>query len=167
MEYGGILVKYRWSISGIWRKRMVQSLYRVEEYVVQLSGIIFPPFRLDLVNEQLWREDQLLPLRPKAFAVLRCLVAQAGRLVTKEELLNSVWPDTRVNEADLTGYFVNLRDLWAMIRRDRAYRDRARRGPGSSGPWSAKEPVVSPRRCLGGLVRASSGGRKPVGTPPF
>ena len=52
--------------------------------------IVFPPFRLDPGNEQLWRDDQLVPLRPKAFAVLRCLVEQAGRLVTKEDLLKAV-----------------------------------------------------------------------------
>ena len=35
--------------------------------------IVFPPFRLDPVNEQLWREHQLVPLRPKTFAVLAVL----------------------------------------------------------------------------------------------
>ena len=73
--------------------------------------IVFPPFRLDPVNEQLWREHQLVPLRPKTFAVLRCLVEQAGRLVTKEELLKAVWPDTRVSEGILKGYIRDLRDI--------------------------------------------------------
>jgi DNA-binding winged helix-turn-helix (wHTH) protein/predicted ATPase len=73
--------------------------------------IVFPPFRLDLGNEQLWRDNQLVPLRPKAFAVLRCLVEQAGRLVTKEELLKAVWPDTQVSEGILKGYIRDLRDI--------------------------------------------------------
>jgi DNA-binding winged helix-turn-helix (wHTH) protein len=72
--------------------------------------IVFPPFRLDLVNEQLWRESQLVPLRPKTFAVLRCLVEQAGRLVTKEELLKTVWPGTRVSDGIVKGYIRDLRD---------------------------------------------------------
>jgi DNA-binding winged helix-turn-helix (wHTH) protein/predicted ATPase len=73
--------------------------------------IIFPPFRLDPVNEQLWRENQLVPLRPKTFAVLRCLVEQAGRLVTKEELLKAVWPGIRVSDGILKGYIRDLRDI--------------------------------------------------------
>jgi DNA-binding winged helix-turn-helix (wHTH) protein len=105
-------VVYRWCIGGIWGKRVVQSLYSPEESAVNLTEqIIFPPFRLDPVNEQLWRENQLVPLRPKTFAVLRCLVEQAGRLVTKEELLKAVWPGTRVSEGILKGYIRDLRDI--------------------------------------------------------
>jgi DNA-binding response OmpR family regulator len=33
----------------------------------------FLPFRLDLANERLWREEQLITLRPKTFAILRYL----------------------------------------------------------------------------------------------
>ena len=107
------MVEFRWNFGGIWDKRMVQSLYSVEEWAVKLTEeIVFPPFRLDPVNEQLWRENQLVPLRPKTFAVLRCLVEHAGRLVTKEELLKAVWPGTRVSEGILKGY---IRDLRAML----------------------------------------------------
>ena len=110
---GGKMVEFRWNFGGIWDKRMVQSLYSVEEWAVKLTEeIVFPPFRLDPVNEQLWRENQLVPLRPKTFAVLRCLVEQAGRLVTKEELLKAVWPDTRVSDGILKGY---IRDLRALL----------------------------------------------------
>jgi len=79
--------------------------------VRRTAEIVFPPFRLDSVNEQLWRDHQLVPLRPKAFAVLRCLVEQAGRLVTKEEVLKAVWPGTRVSEGLLKGYIRDLRDI--------------------------------------------------------
>ncbi len=72
--------------------------------------IIFPPFRLDPGNEQLWCENQLVPLRPKTFAVLRYLVEHAGRLVTKEELLKAVWSDTRVSEGIVKGYIRDLRE---------------------------------------------------------
>jgi len=44
--------------------------------------ILFPPFRLDPLNAQLWRDDELVAVRPKAFAVLAYLVTHAGRLVT-------------------------------------------------------------------------------------
>jgi DNA-binding winged helix-turn-helix (wHTH) protein len=51
---------------------------------------LFPPFWLDARNEQLWRGSQAIALRPKTFAVLRYLVAQAGQLVTQAELLDAV-----------------------------------------------------------------------------
>jgi DNA-binding winged helix-turn-helix (wHTH) protein/predicted ATPase/type II secretory pathway predicted ATPase ExeA len=56
------------------------------------SILLFPPFRLDPDNEQLWQDDRLRPLRPKTFAVLRYLAERAGVLVTKEELLHAIWP---------------------------------------------------------------------------
>ncbi len=63
--------------------------------------IIFDPFCLDLANECLWRGSQAIKLRPKAFAVLDYLLGRPGQLVTKEELLNAVWPGTFVGEAVL------------------------------------------------------------------
>src|SRR5713101_4701619 len=71
--------------------------------------IHFPPFHLDLATEQLWREEQPLPLRPKPFAILRYLVEHPDRLVTKEELLKAVWPDTYVGEGFLNTYIRDLR----------------------------------------------------------
>ncbi len=63
--------------------------------------IIFDPFCLDLVNECLWRGSQAIKLRPKAFAVIDYLLGRPGQLVTKEELLNAIWPETFVGEAVL------------------------------------------------------------------
>ena len=70
----------------------------------------FGSFRLDLVNEQLWEEDVLRPLRPKVFAVLRHLVAHPGRLVTRDELSRAVWPKTVVSESVLRGTIRELRE---------------------------------------------------------
>lgn len=63
------------------------------------TSLVFDTFRLDPVNEQLWCGPQLLPLRPKTFAVLRYLVEHAGALVVKEELLQAVWPGAHGAEA--------------------------------------------------------------------
>lgn len=71
--------------------------------------LFFSPFRLDLANERLWRGEQLLPLRPKAFAVLRYLAEHAQRLVTQEELLRGVWQRPYVSESLLRGYIRELR----------------------------------------------------------
>jgi len=72
--------------------------------------IIFDPFSLDLVNECLWRGSQGIKLRPKAFAVLNYLLERPGQLVTKEELLNAVWPETFVGEAVLKVTIRQLRE---------------------------------------------------------
>jgi predicted ATPase/DNA-binding winged helix-turn-helix (wHTH) protein len=64
-------------------------------------SVFFPPFRLDLANERLWRLAQPLPLRPKTFAVLRCFVEHPGQLLTKEALFEAVWPATVVSDVVL------------------------------------------------------------------
>jgi len=74
----------------------------------------FPPFRLDPVNQCLWRhretaDDERMLLPPKAFAVLSYLVAHAGRLVTQEELLEAVWPETYVQPEVLRKHIFTIR----------------------------------------------------------
>ena len=70
--------------------------------------ITFDPFSLDLANECLWQGSQATRLRPKAYAVLAYLLERPGRLITKEELLSAVWPETFVGEAVLK---VSIRQL--------------------------------------------------------
>jgi predicted ATPase/DNA-binding winged helix-turn-helix (wHTH) protein len=65
------------------------------------QNFLFPPFRLDSKNGQLWRDQQALPLKPKTFAVLEHLMAHAGQLVTKEDLLDALWADVHVGDAVL------------------------------------------------------------------
>src|SRR5437870_9205682 len=64
--------------------------------------LVFGPFQLDRRDERLWRGPEVIPLPPKTFAVLCCLVTQAGQLVTKDALLEAVWPETVVSEAVVT-----------------------------------------------------------------
>src|SRR6185369_1886229 len=73
--------------------------------------IIFDPFSLDLVNECLWRGSQAIKLRPKAFALLHYLLEHSGQLVTKEQLLNAVWPETFVTDAVLKVTIRQLRNV--------------------------------------------------------
>ena len=49
----------------------------------QENSITFGSYRLDFVDERLWRKKNAVELRPKAFNVLRYLVEHAGQLVTK------------------------------------------------------------------------------------
>ena len=58
-----------------------------------------PPVRIDLDNEWAWCGERRLQLTPRAFAVLRHLVEHAHRLVTKDDLLVTVWRDAIVSDA--------------------------------------------------------------------
>ena len=60
---------------------------------------VFGPFRLDQDHACLWCAAQAIPLPPKVFAVLHYLVTHPDRLVTKDELLDAVWPETAVSDA--------------------------------------------------------------------
>jgi DNA-binding winged helix-turn-helix (wHTH) protein/tetratricopeptide (TPR) repeat protein len=73
------------------------------------GSLAFPPFRLDVADERLWRGTQAVPLTPKALAVLRYLVEKRGRLVTKDELLNTVWPGVHVGDAVLKSCVLEIR----------------------------------------------------------
>lgn len=67
----------------------------------------FGPFRLDAGERLLLRDGASVPLTPKAFDLLLTLVEQHGHLLEKDELLKKVWPDTFVEEANLS-YNISL-----------------------------------------------------------
>ncbi len=62
----------------------------------------FGSFRLDSAERLLLRAGQPVPVTPKAFDLLVYLVDHAGRLVTKQTLMTALWPDSFVEEANLT-----------------------------------------------------------------
>jgi DNA-binding winged helix-turn-helix (wHTH) protein len=62
----------------------------------------FGSFELDVRERRLARNGTVIPLRIKIFETLRILVEHEGSLVTKEELIEAVWPDTAVEENNLT-----------------------------------------------------------------
>src|SRR5262245_37745739 len=72
---------------------------------------LFQQFRLDDVNQCLWRGDTRVPIMPKPFAVLRYLLENAGRLVTQDELLAAVWPDAYVQPEVLRRYILEIRRI--------------------------------------------------------
>ena len=59
----------------------------------------FADFRLDPDNACLWRGPQAMALTPKAFDVLHYLVTHPDRLVTKDTLLDAVWPELAISDA--------------------------------------------------------------------
>src|SRR4051794_36442104 len=78
------------SVELAWSFRYKCARQQKECRLVSDSLIVFSPFRLDLRNEQLWREGAFVPVRPKPFAVLAYLATHAGCLVTAAELRKAV-----------------------------------------------------------------------------
>src|SRR6476619_8092932 len=69
----------------------------------------FGPYRLIPSERQLLRENQPVPLTPKTFDLLVVLVENSGHLIGKEELLHRIWPDSFVEEANLSVNMTALR----------------------------------------------------------
>jgi DNA-binding winged helix-turn-helix (wHTH) protein len=70
----------------------------------------FGPFRVNADERLLFRGSDLVPLTPKAFDMLLVLVESNGQLLTKEELMKRVWPDSFVEEANLSHNIYKLRE---------------------------------------------------------
>jgi DNA-binding winged helix-turn-helix (wHTH) protein/TolB-like protein len=62
----------------------------------------FGPFILDLAQHLLLREGNRVPLTPKTYDALVVLVENSGRMLTKDELMKALWPNSFVEESNLT-----------------------------------------------------------------
>jgi DNA-binding winged helix-turn-helix (wHTH) protein/tetratricopeptide (TPR) repeat protein len=69
----------------------------------------FGPFRIDPDQRQLLRQNQPVALQPKAFDILLVLVENSEKVVSKDDLMKSVWPDTFVEESNLAQHIFVLR----------------------------------------------------------
>src|SRR5271156_4402741 len=69
----------------------------------------FGPFRMDPEKQVLLREGQLIAVSPKTFETLLVLVRRSREVITKEELLKEIWPDSFVEEANLSQHIFKLR----------------------------------------------------------
>src|SRR4029450_889513 len=76
-----------------------------------LSGHIhrFSDFTIDIEQKVLLRGGKAIPIAPKVFETLLALVENHGRIVLKEELMKRLWPDTFVEESNLTFNIQQLR----------------------------------------------------------
>src|SRR5215467_2593451 len=113
--------------------------------------IDFPPFQLDPRAALLRRDATPVHLRPKTYAVLLHLAEHPGELVTKEALLDAVWPGVAVTEEVLR---VSVAELRAVLGDDRAaprfiqtvprrgYRFIARLGAATAGRPESPDPVM-------------------------
>ncbi len=76
-----------------------------------VAALAFGDFRLDLATETLLRDGVAVPLTPKAYGLLRHFLAHPGRLLSKDDLLDAVWPDTAVSDAVLKVCVAELRKV--------------------------------------------------------
>src|SRR5262245_16955405 len=72
-------------------------------------AVLFGPFRLLVRERALFDDDKPVRLGSRAMEVLVALVERAGELVTKRDLIGTVWPDTVVVEANLAVHIAGLR----------------------------------------------------------
>jgi DNA-binding winged helix-turn-helix (wHTH) protein len=72
------------------------------------ASLRFGPFQLHPI-QGLRRGSAEIRVTPKALAVLQALAGQAGRVVTKDELFRTVWPDAAVSDATLSSCILELR----------------------------------------------------------
>jgi DNA-binding winged helix-turn-helix (wHTH) protein/tetratricopeptide (TPR) repeat protein len=107
--------------------------------------IVFPPFWLDPANEQLWTGQQTIPLNRKAYAVLHFLAQRPGRLVTKDELLDGIWPETHVAEGVLKVAVAEIRKALNDVSRSPRFIETVhRRGYRFIGTIAGEEPGTAP-----------------------
>jgi len=81
----------------------------------------FGPFRVDSEKEILLRAGEPIPLQPKTFQILLVLVRHNRELVTKDDLMKTVWPDTFVEETNLSRNIFMLRKALGESPQDHQY----------------------------------------------
>ena len=89
--------------------------------------ILFPPFELDLATGRLLRGLEHVELAPKAFGVLRHMAQRPGRLVSKEELLENVWPNVHVTDQVLKVQIAEIRKVLSDTCREPRFIETAHR----------------------------------------
>jgi DNA-binding winged helix-turn-helix (wHTH) protein/tetratricopeptide (TPR) repeat protein/TolB-like protein len=87
-----------------------------EKQVYEFGG-----FRVDPARRRLLRGGELVALTPKAFSILLVLLENRGGVVGKEDLIQRVWPDTFVTEANLTQNVSSLRKALGERANDHRY----------------------------------------------
>jgi DNA-binding winged helix-turn-helix (wHTH) protein/Tfp pilus assembly protein PilF len=111
----------------------------------------FGPFRLDVGDRRLSQGDATIHLAPKAHDVLVALVRDAGRLVTKHDLLARVWADAFVEEGILAVHVSSLRKALRDTHRPPVYIETVSR---------------SGYRFIAPIARVTSGRVAPAGDAP-
>ncbi|HEY5839175.1 MAG TPA: winged helix-turn-helix domain-containing protein [Pyrinomonadaceae bacterium] len=107
----------------------------------------FGEFRVDAIERVLLREGTPVTLPPKVFDTLLALVERNGHIVEKEELLRQLWPDTFVEENNLSQYISAIRKALGDGRHEQRYIETVpRRGYRFAGGvrevWEDREQLI-------------------------
>lgn len=81
----------------------------------------FGPFRIDPGKRLLLRGDETVPLPGKVFDILLVLVQQGQEVVSKDDLMRTVWPDSFVEESNLSQSIFLLRKALGETAQDHRY----------------------------------------------
>lgn len=120
-------------------------------------ALTFAPFRLD-PDGNLWRGRTRIPLPPKETALLRLLAEAKGRVISKTEILDQLWPGEDVGEASITRCIRGVR---------RALREGGRRGGTIETMYGRGYRLALPVRSLESTCEAATAGALRVGVIPF
>src|SRR5579859_7560401 len=139
---------------------------------VELLGNVigFGPFKLSRSDYCLMREAEdgawlEVPLRPKAFDLLRYLAENPGRLISPDELLDRLWPNIHVQAEGLKGHVLNVRTALGDDPNEPTYIETVRgRGYRFIAPVSmshaAWRPAAGPEGEITGLVGRATARRE-------
>src|SRR5580700_1135475 len=83
--------------------------------------LTFGPFHVDPDQRLLMRGEESIPLAPKAFETLLVLLRNSGRVVMKDDLMKALWPDTFVEESNLSQHIYQLRKTLGPDAQDPQY----------------------------------------------
>jgi DNA-binding winged helix-turn-helix (wHTH) protein/Tfp pilus assembly protein PilF len=88
----------------------------------------FGPFRIDAAERLLLRGEEVISLTPKVFDTLLLLVENNGHVLEKDEMIQALWPDTFVEEGNLTQNISRLRKVLSVEEGDEYIKTLPRRG---------------------------------------
>jgi Tol biopolymer transport system component/DNA-binding winged helix-turn-helix (wHTH) protein len=103
------------------------------------SSYVFGPFKLDRQTHRLFKNGQHLPLPRKRYDILLLLIENAGTVMSKEKILQAIWPNQIIEEANLTQHIYVLR---RMIEEDSKNPLYIMTIPGSGYQFSANVELV-------------------------
>src|SRR5215216_2827660 len=129
----------------------------------------FGRFRVNVAERVLLRERDVVPLTPKVFEILLTLVQNSGQVISKDDLMKRVWPDTFVEEGNLTQNISLLRKALGEGQNGHQYIETiARRGYRFIAPVSEARDAASHAapetagHAFGQKAAKSNGGLQPV-----
>ncbi len=93
--------------------RVQALLRRVKGNKENMESIHSEPFRLNLQQERLYKEGVIIDLTPTEYIILRCLMENQGKPISRDELLNEIWGVNYVVKTKVIG--VNIRRLRQKI----------------------------------------------------